>query len=390
MKILFIHWNSFGNEDIIYYFKKMGYKVHIFLLDPYEKNTRDNEPLTKALTDKLLAESYDFIFSFNYFPAISDTANSCSTKYVAWVYDSPYIQIYSHSLANPCNYVFLFDSALYNELKSLGFDTVYYLPMAANVERFDSMVPSEHTIRKYSSDISFVGSLYSDEKNNFYERLTNISDYAHGFLDALVECQKKVYGYFFLPEVLPENILKEMILSNPIAPSKDGFESILWIYANYFLARRVTALERREILASIPAKYKTNLYTKELTDFLPHINNKGYIDYYMQMPYIFKCSKINLNISLKSIQRGIPLRAIDIMGCGGFLLSNYQSDYMDHFEPDKDFVYYNDYPDLLDKIDFYLTHEDARKQIAQNGYRKIRQFHTYPLRIKSIIDCMNC
>lgn len=54
----------------------------------------------------------------------------------------------------------------------------------------------------------------------------------------------------------------------------------------------------------------------------------GAVDYYEVMPHVFKQSKINLNITLRSIQSGMPLRAWDIMGAGGFLLSNYQADFL--------------------------------------------------------------
>ena len=65
---------------------------------------------------------------------------------------------------------------------------------------------------------------------------------------------------------------------------------------------------------------------KNPTPELPNVINMGSVDYYDMMPYVFKCSDINLNITLRSIKTGIPLRAMDIMGAGGFLMSNYQVD----------------------------------------------------------------
>ena len=49
------------------------------------------------------------------------------------------------------------------------------------------------------------------------------------------------------------------------------------------------------------------------------------------MPLIFRESKINLNITLRSITSGMPLRALDIMGAGGFLLSNYQQELAENY-----------------------------------------------------------
>ena len=103
------------------------------------------------------------------------------------------------------------------------------------------------------------------------------------------------------------------------------------------------------------------------------------------MPYVFKNSEINLNITLRSIQRGIPLRCFDIMGCGGFLITNYQEDLFQFFEPNKDFVYYESREDLIEKIDYYLEHEEERKSIARSGHDKVVAFHSYEHRLKEII-----
>ena len=112
--------------------------------------------------------------------------------------------------------------------------------------------------------------------------------------------------------------------------------------------------------------------------------NKGPIDFYDNMPYVFKCSKINLNITLRSIKSGIPLRCMDIMGAGGFLLTNYQADFLEYFTPDKDFVYYESIDDLIRKCDYYIKHEDERKAIALNGYNKVKEFHNYKVRLNDI------
>ena len=102
------------------------------------------------------------------------------------------------------------------------------------------------------------------------------------------------------------------------------------------------------------------------------------------MPYVFKCSKINLNITLRSIKNGIPLRCMDIMGAGGFLMTNYQSDFLNHFTPDVDFVYFESKEDLINKCSYYLAHDDIRMEIANNGHRKVCQFHNYQTRLNEI------
>ena len=112
----------------------------------------------------------------------------------------------------------------------------------------------------------------------------------------------------------------------------------------------------------------------------------GPTDYFREMPLVFKLSRINLNITLRSIQHAIPLRVYDILGSGGFLMSNFQHDLAYHFVPGEDFVYYESRKDLLDKIDYYLSNDSERADIARNAHKKIQEQHTFDVRVNEIID----
>ena len=128
-------------------------------------------------------------------------------------------------------------------------------------------------------------------------------------------------------------------------------------------------------------KYQVSLYTHGPTPDLEFVSNKGEVNPYTEAPLVFHSSKINLNITLRSIVNGIPLRAMDIMGSGGFLLTNYQQDFLEFFTPGEDFAYYDSYEDLMDKVEYYLTHEHERNEIARNGFEKIKKYHSYEERI---------
>jgi spore maturation protein CgeB len=114
----------------------------------------------------------------------------------------------------------------------------------------------------------------------------------------------------------------------------------------------------------------------------------GTADYYTLMPLIFQNSAVNLNITLKSIYSGIPLRCMDIMGCGGFLLTNYQADFFDYFLPEEDFIFYESEEDCLQKTRHYLSHESQRRQIAQNALGKMKEQHTFVHRVREILSIL--
>ena len=272
------------------------------------------------------------------------------------------------------------------EFWKAGVTTIHYLPMAANPKRLDTLTDFSVLAQAGlmpETNVAFIGSMYT-ESHQFYDRLTGISPYTRGYLEGIMAAQKHVYGYNFIEEVLPHKIIEDMKRSLPMEPNADGVETIQYLFAQYVINRRITGTERQELLTAVGQKHSLDIYTPDSRLKLPGAVNHGTADYYRMAPLIFKKAKINLNISLRSIKSGIPLRAFDIMGAGGFLLSNFQADFLDDFIPGEDFEYFESQQDLLDKIDYYLSHEDERAAIAKNGHDKVATAHTYIHRIKEM------
>ena len=134
--------------------------------------------------------------------------------------------------------------------------------------------------------------------------------------------------------------------------------------------------------------YKIKLFTIDDKVQIPGVSNMGIATYETQMPYVFYYSKINLNISLRSIKTGIPLRCMDIMATGGFLLSNFQSDFLHDFVPGEDFAYYENEQDLYDKCEYYLSHEKERNEIAANGFEKVKTYFTVEKVLERMFDVL--
>ena len=189
---------------------------------------------------------------------------------------------------------------------------------------------------------------------------------------------------YFIEEVLKKDIIREMEISMPYHAGNTGIQTPEYIYGTYFIGRKLAEMDRIRTLTSVASKHPLRLYTLNRDFSAPGIENMGSVDYDHEMPYVFHHSKINLNITLKSIKSGIPLRAIDIMSAGGFLLTNFQADFLDYYVPDEDFVYYTDLNDLNEKIAYYLSHEEERRQIAQSGRKKVREFHSFEQRFREI------
>lgn len=394
-KIVFLEWKSFGNVFAIETFQKFGYEVECMDFPQDTEDARLGTLLTEKVLRKILEVGPSFVFSFNYFPVAAIACKAARVRYVSWVYDSPYIMMYSQTIFYETNRVFVFDSKEAGRLQQLGAKHVYYLPMASAVAYYDTCeVKKEHHVR-FASDVTFIGSMYSEKKQHMFRHLENVDEYTKGYLEGLMAMQKNIYGLDILEPALMQNsqIVKNMQKVCPVMAKGDGVENVEWTFANYFLARKVTANERWEIMQllsdEVTCKKKDwviRLFTPEKTNQFKGILNEGKIDYYDDAPFAMKCAKINLNISLRSIHHGMPLRALDILGCGGFLLTNYQADFMEYFVPGRDFVYYENVKEIPGLIEYYLSHEEERRQIAQNGYQKVKQYLTYEMQIQKMLD----
>ena len=389
MKILIMEWKSFGNEDIIAAFKELGHTVKTMPFS--KKEPYHNEKIENEIVKEIQNFSPDFVFSFNFFPIISLACKKADMKYVSWVYDNPYVLLYSYTVIYSGNYVFIFDKELYMEFHKSGIKTIYYMPLAANTNRLHAMENSKNLeVFKQSkcmnqSDIAFIGSLYT-EKHQFYQRLEGITPYNRGYLEGIMAAQKNVYGYNFIQDMMTPDIIEDMMKILPMEPDPSTIATKEYLYAQYVINRQITAMERTELLTAIGKHYNYDLYTTNPEVSLPGCFNHGKVDYYDMAPFVFKHAKINLNITLRSIKSGIPLRAFDIMGAGGFLLTNYQADFMDCYIPGEDFIYYESKDDMLSKIDYYLKHDDERTAIARNGFERTAANHTYKHRVEEMVS----
>ncbi len=154
----------------------------------------------------------------------------------------------------------------------------------------------------------------------------------------------------------------------------------------YTLAREATFENRLLCLGLISNHFDLKWYTYEESQVIGKINKVPPVDYYTEMPTVFYSSKINLHIGLYSIPYGISQRQLDIMSCGGFLLSSYQPELFDYFIPGEDFDYFTCAEDALDKCRFYIKNEEIRRKIAVSGRIKTNEMFDYEKRVKELMS----
>lgn len=383
MNILFLDWPCFGRSDILDFFSEQHDSVTLFSHPDYDR--RESADFAKKLDQIIEASTFDFCFSYNYFPLMARACHKHNLKYIAFVYDSPQVKLYSYTVTYPTNYIFLFDSSIVEQFRNNGISTFYYMPLPVNAKKINSLLQQPYDRKRLCCDISFVGSLYNEEYN-LYDSLKSLSDHTRGYLDGLMRAQSQVYGASFMEDCLTPEILQDLQQAAPYRKNLDGVETSSYIFSDYFLCRKLTSIERIDLLASVTNYFPLKIFTHQKEISIGNAINMGSADYIKETPYIFHNSKINLNITLRSIKKGIPLRCMEIMANGGFLLTNFQADFLRHFIPNEDFVYFDSKEDLLQKIDYFLKHDRERATIAASGYEKVLKYHNYDTIFQQIYE----
>lgn len=387
MNILFYRYNSICEPDIIAVLKRLGHSVAEVTEEMTNKELTPGQQV-RIVKDALLGNvRYDLVFSINFFPVVSEVCNIVRIPYVGWIVDSPVMELYSYSIRNRWNRIFMFDRAMYDEFYQENPEGIFYLPLAADFVRLDEVIRSitdEDRVR-FGADVSFIGSLYTEKCP--YNRFKRTDTYLKGFLDGLIEAQLKVYGYNFLEECLSDEVVEAFKKEVPFYafPEKSNHNDRAAM-AHLYLGNKVTEQERLRLFGSVSDNFKLDLYTGSDTALLPNANNRGFAKTMTEMPKIFHLSKINLNLTSKPIRTGLPQRIWDILGAGGFVLTNYQSELPEYFEIGRDLEAFADEKELLDKIEYYLAHEDERCEIALNGYNKAKEQHSLELRLERLLE----
>lgn len=396
MKILFYRYNSICEPDILEVFRKLNIEVYEDTLEMEEKHAAPSikvKHLAESCRKAIKSGKLDFIFSLNFFPYVSEFCEKFNILYVCWSVDCPVLELLSSSICNRCNRIFLFDKVQYQEIHSYNPDGVFYLPLATSVERWDRELAAlaENDQKKYGADISFVGSLYHEKSPlSMLNRKVPLSPYLQGYIDGAARAQLLIYGSCFLQEMVTPELIRSLKKAYPDFYSmKSGVtDTDAYVAANYYLGMLVSEMERIEVLNSLAQEHKVTVFTRSNTSLLKNADCRGGITTHVQMPRVFRLSKINLNITMKGIQSGLPLRIWDVLGCGGFLLTNFQAEIPFYFEMDRDLVCYESVEDCVEKARYYLEHDDIRMEIADNGYRKVKALHTYEHRIAAILKAL--
>jgi GT2 family glycosyltransferase/predicted Zn-dependent protease/2-polyprenyl-3-methyl-5-hydroxy-6-metoxy-1,4-benzoquinol methylase len=111
--------------------------------------------------------------------------------------------------------------------------------------------------------------------------------------------------------------------------------------------------------------------------------------YFEDMAKVYSASRVVFN---RSIRNDVNMRVFEALACGSMLLTNDLRDngQAELFQDGTHLTSYTCAEELLDKIAFYLKHEEARERIAAAGRTEVLRLHTYRHRMERLLAEVSC
>lgn len=373
MNILYLHTDVASDRDVPEVLGKMDCGLACM---EAPRDGEGEEGYAERLLHAIEESRAELVFSLKYFPIVSIACEAVAVKYAAWIVSDYDPGVYSCTLLNPCNYVFMADYALYREFQGGGFPHLFFLPMGAYVEWVDRVAAGAG--REYQADLLLPCEIQPRESLGMHPLSPGspLKDATKGYLEGCIACQHQLSGLHSMAESLPPYVWEDLAAHFAgifcRAVGADSVETPTHYYDSCFFNPLITFADREIHLGAVAKN--------------PHFRQVWQDNSWDREEMLRRAvgSRINLVIAHRNWRSAVPQIAWDIMAAGGFLLGSWQEDYLRLF-PDHPPILYGEEVDMLGKAIYYLHHEQEREKLAGELAQEVRAKHTCRGRLEELL-----
>lgn len=359
--------SSLWRSNLLLALRDLGHEVYEFDYDwgSTFKNLEKTDPIqnafiqknrpliTQALLEQLKEQHqikpFDIFFSYFYDACITpegiDTIRSMGIKTINWYCNGSYQLNLVDEISPHYDYCLVPEVFRLEDYRKMGANPIY-LQEAAN--------PNIYKPYPFESDfdVTFVGQNYGNRAEYIrYLYKNNI--------------KVKVFGPGWQPKIKDRKSLLESGKNFLCRVSSGGFSEI----------------------KKIPNLFKVDEEKKVSPTLCGGVLSDE------EMIKLFSRSKINLGFSFvgetyktnQPIQQ-IRLRDFEIPMTGGFYMVEYLPELENFYEIGKEIVCFRGKEDLLQKVQYYLSHPEEREKIRFTGYRRAQRDHTWQNRFRELFE----
>ncbi len=381
LRVLVINPDYFLLPEVMRAFRQLGHEVRLALFD--KRRDQGEEVLRQLLLD-VREFSPDLVFTVNHLGfdregLLLDTLHRLRVPSVSWYVDSPAIilSLYDGPQSDLA-FIFVWDPTYIPEVRALGFDRVFPLPLATDPEVFS---PERALIKENRrTPVAFVGNSLVGSVQEKLARLPGSPKFQELF--------NKLFESF---KSQPFRRLESLLAS-------EGLEENPFIRG---LDRQGRSDLEAALLWSATLKYRLACI-RELVPFEPVIYGdagwqellgKGFIlrpevNYYDELPQVYGTTDINFNATSLQMKAAVNQRIFDVPAAGGFLLTDFREQLAELFKVGDEVACFEEPGEIPELVSFYLRHPEVRKKMTAKARDRVLTEHTYRHRVAAMLDTM--
>jgi len=378
-RVLVVNPHYFLVPEVLRAFRRLGHQVHTVMFDQHRER---GEVVVHRIAAEIKAFAPDLVFTVNHLGLdrqglLMEVFHHRRVPLASWYVDSPALILNLYA-GRPSDlaYIFVWDPTFIPEVRALGFDQVFPLPLATDPDIFYPR--PARLLAPWRSPVAFVGN-----------SLVEVVEKKLACLPASPEFRRlfhrlaRAYGakpFRRLAQVLTQEGLASHPLIQALSPEElTHLEAgIIWE------ATRVHRLECIRRLAPFhPVIYGDPGWHRQTGEDLilrPEVN------YYDQLPLVYGATVINFNVTSLQMQAAVNQRVFDAPAAGGFLLTDFKPQLAELFEVGREVVCYRHPGEIPELVAFYLKHERARQEVVSRARRRLLAEHTYLHRLKTMVE----
>jgi spore maturation protein CgeB len=264
--------------------------------------------------------------------------------------------------------IFSSDKALQSTLGYAGFSNAYYLPLATDITYSAVRYDDRYTYLR--DKVTYVGGTFSKMITHFaadeYEAM-----YLEWKPDFTAILQRQ--GRISVDELF--------------APYQERFPNLESYYRFMaYVVFKQTRDYRVGRLSNLANEQLVVFGREDWSNYLPEQVIQPPVQYSLETPNVYRNSCINLSLTTFQQETALNQRLFDVPLCNGFVLTDWRESLADHFDLDKEVVYFENDEDLLDKVRYYLKNPSAREPIIQKAQDRVLREHLMEHRVKTILE----
>lgn len=341
----------------------------------------EGEQAVGIVIEKLRECKPDFLLTVNHLGfdkagALTSFLASIEMPAASWYVDSPNLIIRAFERnVSPLISVFVWDWGYLNDVRSMGFSHVHYLPLATDDTIFKPMSLSKAERARFGAEVGFVGDSMWEPALRWLEKVPA------GFRPLVDEL-----AFLLTSRRMPVSQALEVSgRADDLASLTDvgrlDFEgAVLWKATMLYRAACVKQL------AGFAHRIHGDAGWRRLLGTGYRIGSR--LSYYTEVPRFYNACQVNLNATSLQMGSAVNQRVFDVPACGALILTDRQDSLAELLEPGTECAAYAEAGEIADLVRFYLRRPAAARAIAAKGQERVLREHTYRHRLESIIRHM--